>query len=958
MQFRKGLNKKVLKIWVSSLVAIVIGGILVFTHFERMREYLRNEIRQRLMTIAVTATFLITPEEHKKIASAEDPGGFLYRNAVAKLRSLAEQTLPEVRLKGLKLARESIYTLVPSKGTKWRFVLDTLLPYDRNSDGKIDEDEIPAQIGEEYDVSEFPEMLRCFHEGKPTADTDLTVDKWGVWLSGYAPLKDKNGQVVAIVGVDMNVETLATEERELFQNALITFTIIILTVLSLALILYRWQSTHEKLFQTGELQRKLVEISADLIFSLNPDGTVKGVNSKIRNYGYDPSLLVGRPLTEFIMFDEREQFFEKLKRSCEGETVQPCSVSVRTASGQMRHGEWRCFGVYEDGRLIEIWGVFRDLSPLLLLTRELQSKASELSKLSEEQSRLLKDIRHQAEQLSVLDELVLAAIQRREIVSVAQAVIDGLRPLFPETGLAVFRHDPSTDTLKLIAGNEMALKVLNHLSPGPYRTISTENFQTLSLLHQGKTVKLDDLSGLNTEAAKALVTEGYRSAVSYPLHVGDDFLGFFAAFRSQTNSFTEGECDFLQRVANHLAIALHNAHLFEELKQAYNELRQAQVMLVQQERLKALGQMASGISHDIGNTLVPLIAYAELLEEHPDVKVRDWGKQIATAAEDIMHIVQRLRAFYRPRDPDEVLEPVNLNEIVRQVVDLTKPRWYDMPQREGITIDMVLELDASLPSIAGISSELREALTNLIFNAVDAIVEKGEPEGKILILTGVREGSAFLEVIDTGIGMDEETKRRCLEPFFTTKGDKGSGLGLMMVYGTMQRHEGKIEIESELGKGTTFRLLFPVKWAEAIRTVEEEGDETLPSLRILFVDDDPRVRGTLGELLRGWGHTVVAAEDGLNALDTFIFALRSGQPFDVVITDLGMPKMNGAELIKKIREHDPNVPIIIVTAWGKEGFVPNANAILGKPVKSQDLKDALTKVVRQRKQEGELKGLR
>lgn len=239
---------------------------------------------------------------------------------------------------------------------------------------------------------------------------------------------------------------------------------------------------------------------------------------------------------------------------------------------------------------------------------------------------------------------------------------------------------------------------------------------------------------------------------------------------------------------------------------------------------------------------------------------------------------------------------------------------------------------------------------------MDAIVEKGEPEGEIVIRTGTRNGFAFLEVTDTGIGMDEETKRRCFEPFFTTKGEKGSGLGLMMVYGTVRRHEGQIEIESELGKGTTFRLLFPLKEVEAAKSVEGEREEPLPPLRILLVDDDPRVRGTLGELLRSWGHTVVIAEDGLNALDTFIFALRSEQPFDVVITDLGMPRMNGAELIKKIREQDRDVPIIIVTAWGKENFVPEANAILGKPVKSQDLKNALTKVVRQKKQEGALKG--
>jgi PAS domain S-box-containing protein len=758
----KGKSKiKAIKLAALAAVAIAAAGILVLAHFETMRSLLREEIRHRLMTIATAATMLIDPEEHEKIAQAKDPNDPLYRKTVAKLRTLAQQTLPEVQTKGLKLAREAIYTLVPSTGTTWHFVLDTMLPYDRDGDGKLDSDELPAQIGEPYDVSDFPEMRRCFLEGRPTADTDLTVDKWRVWLSGYAPLKDKNGRVVAVVGVDMNAETLAAMEGDLLKLAVVTFAIIVLTILFLALLLYRWQSTYEQLARTEELQRKLVEISTDLVFSFDPDGRIKSVSAKARSYGYEPESLLGRSITDFVSPESKEQVTALFTSLRKGELTQPVQISVVTGNGQVRQGELRCFGIYEDGRLIEAWGVFHDLSQLLLLTKELKRKAE--------------------------------------------------------------------------------------------------------------------------------------------------------------------------------------------------ELQQAQAMLVQQERLKALGQMASGISHDIGNALVPLLAYAELLEEHPDPKVREWGRQIGMAAEDIMHIVQRLRAFYRPRDPNEVLEPVDLNEIVRQVVDLTKPRWYDMPQREGITIVMSLELDENLPTIGGIAAELREALTNLIFNAVDAIVAKGETEGTITIRTGRRNGFVFLEVTDTGIGMDEETKRRCMEPFFTTKGEKGSGLGLMMVYGTMQRHEGQIEIESELGKGTTFRLLFPLREAEAKESEEEEAKE-LPPLRILLVDDDPRVRRILGELIKSWGHTVVIAEDGFNALDAFLVAFRSGQPFDVVITDLGMPRMNGAELVRRIRQHDRQVPIIIVTAWGKEHFVPEADAILSKPVHSQDLKSALWKVVRQRKVSEAVKG--
>lgn len=943
------IDKRVAKLLIFSLAIIVISGQVIYAYFTAMRNSLREEIKERLMAIAFAATFLISPDEHQRIAKAGNPDDPLYRKVISRLRTFAEQTLPEVRAKGLKMAREAIYTLVPLEGKNWYFVLDTSPTYDRNGDGKIDESERQSQIGEEIDVSAFPEMIRCFKEKIPTADTDLTVDKWGVWLSGYAPLKDEKGKVVAIVGVNMNLENLMAKEGWLFQISLFGFVAVILTTFLVSILFYRRLIFWEQLSRAKELQRRLAEVSADLIFSLKTDGTISEISPQIRSYGYEPSSLVGKSLMNLLTFEEPFEF-QSLLRGLQQETgkVQTCLVNIRTSSGQIRQGELRCFSVCKEGQIVEVWAVFRDLSEILLLTKELRSKTEELTKLYEEQSYLLEDIRRQAEELSVLDRLVLIITQRREIISIAQTVIDELKPLYATMGFAVFRYAPSSESLQLLAGDEGGLKFLNRLLFASSQIVPAEKFQILPLLKKGETVKIDDLTEFNSEFAKALLAEGYRSAVACPLHVGEDFLGFLIAFHNQPKSFTEDESAFLQQIANHLAIALHNARLFEELMQTCEELRQTQAFLIQQERLNALGQMASGISHDIGNALVPLLAYSEVLNEHSDPKIREWGRKIAMAADDIMHIVQRLRAFYRPRDPNENLEPINLNEVVKQVVDLTRPRWYDMPQREGITIEMVLDLDENLPSIEGVPAELREALTNLIFNAVDAIITKGETEGRIEVRTSKKNSFISLEVTDTGVGMDEDTKKRCFEPFFTTKGEKGSGLGLMMVYGVMQRHEGKIEIESELGKGTTFRLLFPIKETRLSRWEDEEIEEIQP-LRILLVDDDPRVRLTLGEFLKSWGHTITNAESGTTALDAFTLALHSGRPFDVVITDLGMPKMNGAELVRKIREQDQNVPIIIITAWGKDQFIAGANATLSKPVKSQDLKTTLAKVVHESK---------
>ena len=172
-----------------------------------------------------------------------------------------------------------------------------------------------------------------------------------------------------------------------------------------------------------------------------------------------------------------------------------------------------------------------------------------------------------------------------------------------------------------------------------------------------------------------------------------------------------------------------------------------------------------------------------------------------------------MREFYRARAPQLTLLPVDLNSLVDQVIDLTRARWSDMPQQRGVVIDVVRQLHGELPPVAGIESEIREALTNLIFNAVDAM-----PEGGTLTLaTRTVDGRAWLEVGDSGIGMDEETSRRCLEPFFTTKGERGTGLGLAMVYGFVRRHGAEIQIDSAPGQGTRIRILFPISEADRVR---------------------------------------------------------------------------------------------------------------------------------------------
>jgi signal transduction histidine kinase len=396
------------------------------------------------------------------------------------------------------------------------------------------------------------------------------------------------------------------------------------------------------------------------------------------------------------------------------------------------------------------------------------------------------------------------------------------------------------------------------------------------------------------------------------------------------------------------------ARLQADLQKAYDELRQTQQTVVQQERLRALGQMASGIAHDINNSLSPIITFAEIIDQsepHLQPKSPRFLKHIQTAAEDIARIAARMREFYRRRDGRETLQPIQLNDVVRQVIDLTRPRWRDMPQREGIMIEIDTELATDLPLLHSDETELREALVNLIVNAVEAMPTGGRItiSTKLICSTSKPDatsppGQLVLEVCDTGSGMDEETRRHCLEPFYSTKGNRGgTGLGLAMVYGVMQRHEGTIHIDSQPRRGTTVRLVFPLrKTRPAQPRAELPLNHSQARLRILCIDDEPLLRELLKEGLERAQHKVSTADGGEQGLSLFREAQRNGAAFDLVITDLGMPRVDGRAVTSTVKAESPKTPVIMLTGWG--GLLPQDGAnpcqpdcVLGKPPRLREL---------------------
>jgi signal transduction histidine kinase/CheY-like chemotaxis protein len=382
-----------------------------------------------------------------------------------------------------------------------------------------------------------------------------------------------------------------------------------------------------------------------------------------------------------------------------------------------------------------------------------------------------------------------------------------------------------------------------------------------------------------------------------------------------------------------------------ELEKALDELKATQQQVIQQERLSAIGQMASGIAHDFNNTLTPILGFAELLLENDALlenkkETRRCLEMLRTSAKDAANVVSRLREFYRPADTDEEFPVVDLAKIVQQAVSLTEPKWRNQTQARGLTLEVTAEVKAS-PFVAGQESALREVLTNLIFNAVDAMPEGG----RISLETSIEGENAVIRVCDTGTGMTESVRQRCLEPFFSTKGERGTGLGLSMVYGIVERHRGKLEIESAAGHGTTFIIRLPLEDSSPLTVAISAQAKPTSSLRVLIVDDEPNVLEVVSAYLRCDGHVVATAASGREALEKF-----RRNKFDLVVLDRVMPEMSGDQTASFLKQMNRDIPVIMLTGFGAlievTGSQPAAvDVVLSKPVTLADLRQTIGKLL-------------
>jgi GAF domain-containing protein/ActR/RegA family two-component response regulator/anti-sigma regulatory factor (Ser/Thr protein kinase) len=566
-----------------------------------------------------------------------------------------------------------------------------------------------------------------------------------------------------------------------------------------------------------------------------------------------------------------------------------------------------------------------------------------------ENARLFRDNQRRVEELSVLHELSQAITGQLDQAGLIETVHRQVARVLDVSHMVVLLQNEVEERL------EVALRVRAgvrrdeeppHSYPNRAAGLAGIVFDT------GRAIRTDDYTGecARREVAPVPGSEGLKHWLGVPMAVGDQRLGVLA-LRGRDRAFSDADERMLSNIAHLAALALRSARLYEERARAFAEVAAAQDQLVRTEKLRALGEMASGVAHDFNNVLASILGRAQLLlDKVEDPKLRQWLQVIERAATDGARTVRRLQDFTRIRR-DQPAVAVDLNQVIQQVLEATESTWQQQARSRGITIEVTTALAIPLPRITGDPAELREALTNLILNAVDAMPRGG----RLTLTTRDAEGHVEVTVSDTGIGIPEAIRQKIFDPFFTTKGPRGTGLGLSMTYGILSRHGARVTVESEEGQGTTFRLVFPA--AEQVGEMAPAPKAPTRSsvlLRCLVVDDEAVVGEVLGDMLISAGHEAVVVASGQAAVARF-----KARPFDIVFTDLAMPGMTGWEVARAIKDLAPAIPVVLVSGFGVEVSAADLRAngvdlVLAKPLKIPDVLGAMSTLrVQGRAQRGE-----
>ena len=413
-----------------------------------------------------------------------------------------------------------------------------------------------------------------------------------------------------------------------------------------------------------------------------------------------------------------------------------------------------------------------------------------------------------------------------------------------------------------------------------------------------------------------------QSELSVPLRVGSTVIGVLDVQSPQANTFDSDDVMVMETLADQIAVAIENARLYETAKRELAERERAEEQLRHQERLAAIGQLAGGIAHDFNNILTTILLHTQMLlrERGLPSETRPGLETVLGEAQRATRLVQQVLDFSRRSWMETQL--VSLRPLVEETTDFL---LRTLPEN----IHLVLEIGPGQYSAEVDPARIRQVIINLALNARDAMPAGGElhigltslDEEAVDSPTGVDTstgGWVCIAVTDTGTGIEPDIVPRLFEPFFTTKtAGPGSGLGLAQVHGIVEQHGGFVDVETEIGRGSTFRVFLPARAAPpsvqqettAIHTTEPSPQ--LGEERVLFVEDEPGLRETVQAVLQSLGYDVLTASNGQEALEVY----RSAERVDLIVTDMVMPDMGGKELVRHLQQKDPQIRALAITGY-------------------------------------------
>jgi GAF domain-containing protein len=421
---------------------------------------------------------------------------------------------------------------------------------------------------------------------------------------------------------------------------------------------------------------------------------------------------------------------------------------------------------------------------------------------------------------------------------------------------------------------------------------------------------------------------GYRAVLAVPVVSRETVLGAVGIYWDETHRPAEREIRLLAALARQAAVAMDNARLVTDLRHTLDDLKAAQETLVRGATLRAVGELAAGAAHHLNNLMAVVLGRTQLiLMKKPPEDLVASLKTIERSAVDAAETVRRIQAFGRT-DKDDVVGALDLDAVIGEGIQLTRPRWEHEAQIRGARIEIVYDR-APLPRVPGRPAEIREVVTSLLLNAVDAM----SSGGRIVIRTQADKSRVTVSISDSGTGMAADVKRRAFEPFFTTKGVKSTGLGLAVAYGTIRRHGGEITMDSTEGIGTTVSFWLPCAASAAAAPAPPVEARPDRKGKVLVIDDEASVLEIVAEVLSAHGHSVTVAHGGREGLLSF----AAGR-FDLVMTDLGMPDLNGWDVVRAIKESRATTPVLVLTGWGDTAEAPAGVRPDGFLTKPFDLK--------------------